>query len=294
MLTRKTLSVEGITAQTQFDLSKVDDTPFGNHLKLPLPKDGSFRYELLFLPSDNGKTIMKPVIEVAINHVSSGKFIARYFLTNPADLDSDPCQKEKWAIYNRAGRVSTDAFRAIRIASGDRSKFICNVFTLTHPKAEDQHSVKLWVYGAKVKEAIDELVAGQSDKWDYTERGNPLDNIFIIPVKAGMLPSAMYEGARFRADDKGVIKDVYAKLDESDLYSINSIVDGTTDCGHHVNPSKERVMELLERGGYLVNGVAPTNYEVQADGGSDYKPPAPPAGNEYMDNDSGVVTQFDN
>ena len=124
-------------------------------------------------PAIMDATIMKPVIEVAINHVSNRvNSLHDILLTDPAkELDNDPCQKEKWAIYNRAGRVSTDAFRAIRIASGDRSKFICNVFTLTHPKAEDQHSVKLWVYGAKVKEAIDELVAGSKRQMGLYREG---------------------------------------------------------------------------------------------------------------------------
>ena len=99
-----------------------------------------------------------------------------------------------------------------------------------------------------------------------------------------MLPSAMYEAARFIDDDKGAIADVHAKLNTEDLYDIDGIFNGDVDCGMHVNPSVERKLNLLERAGFLVNGVPPTTYEPQVDGGS-FNTPPPPAGTSVMTDD---------
>ena len=292
MLNVKDLSVEGLTAQTTFDLEKQDDTPFGNVLKLSLPKANgeSFKYELIVLPCGSGSGgIMQPVVEVAVNHATSQKFCGRYFLSSQSMLQGDPANIEKWNIWKRNGSQTSDAFRGIRISHGNRSKYLMNVFTLSHSNPKEMHKVKLMVYGPKIAEIISEAMKGESDKWDYDAPINPLKNILIVPVKPGMLPSEMYSAARFVPDKKDAIAEVHAKLNNEDLYNIEGIIDGSVDCGQHMNPSKERINDLLERGGYLVNGVAPSTYEVQADNGTGVDLNASVVDTSWLDEDDNTA-----
>ena len=168
MLNVKTLDAAGIAASTTFNLETSDSTPFGNLLKFSIPKSGAepFRHEVVFLPSTNGNTIMKPIIEVSIASAAPPhKFVGRYFLTDPTALEEDQVWREKWRLYQKAGRQVTPEFQAIKVAHGKRSKFIINAFTLATPNPKDLHKVKLCVYGAKIAECMTELTTGESQKW---------------------------------------------------------------------------------------------------------------------------------
>ena len=252
---RKQYNQTALESANTFEGSESSNIIYKRKLKLPIPKKGETEegfslVQVLLLPSaGESDTIMKPMVEVNILHKETGAFIGKYYV-NEKDLDNDLASKTRWEIYNKAGKVSTAAFKNIRIANRDGCKKFVNVYVIAHPSPEEVGKVKLWCYGKKVSEIITAAIKG-SAAFDYEAPVNIMSSPLRIIMPEGITAPSIYDKTKFVKEDENFVQSIYDKLDEDDLVDIDKLVAGELDTGNSINPPVEYVASLLQQAGYI-------------------------------------------
>ena len=241
------------------DASNVGDSQssnilYNNRLKLPIPskgdtKDGYNEIRLLFLPvPGESDTIIKKMAEVAINHIESSAFIAKYYLSEDR-IDKDLAVKTKWDLYHKNAKVSNTAFKNIRLSHKEGVKRLVNVYVEKHPIPEEVGQVRIFAYGKKVAEAIDAALKGNA-AYDYENPVNIMASLLRIVIPEGVQASSLYDKAKFIPADDNYIQGIYDKLNDSDLFDLDALAANKLQTGNAINPPDDYVLSLLEMAGY--------------------------------------------